>query len=83
MSEDQRRKEGLEYRKLANEALQKKQSAKAVEYFTLALQDPTAPERQDHVVALHCGRAGAYNAMFGYDWGTLLSSFRFVNFCAD
>jgi len=83
MSEDNRRKQGLEYRKLANEALQKKQSAKAVEYFTLALQDPTAPQRQDHVVALHCGRAGAYNAMFGYDWGTSLSSFSFVNFSAD
>jgi len=70
MSEDQRRK-GLEFRKLANEALLAKKPTKAVEYFTLALLDPSAPERRDHVVALHCGRASAYNAIFGYDLGTI------------
>ena len=70
MSADQRRK-GLEFRKLANEALLAKKPTKAVEYFTLALLDPSAPERRDHVVALHCGRASAYNAIFGYDLGTI------------
>jgi len=68
MSVDSRRR-GLDLRKQANEALQAKQGGKAVELFTLALMESSSVDRPEHMAALHCGRASAYVALCGYDFG--------------